>query len=114
MEPGQGSTQQIPSSVSKIAGRRGQAKLRTHEKFTFGERRIRATLPSTNLRDKNGNPPADGQRGEAEYALPDKAAMMAHLEQHMGDEPQPQQGGDDEQDGAQPQPQPQAGPQPVQ
>jgi hypothetical protein len=35
----------------------------------------------------------DGQRGEAEYSLADKKAMLAHMEQHMGDQPQ---GGDEE------------------
>jgi hypothetical protein len=40
------------------------------------------------LRDKDGNPPTDGQHGEAEYALNNPQELMAHMQQHMGDEPE--------------------------
>lgn len=41
------------------------------------------------LVDDQGNPPDDGQSPEAEYSLPDHAALMAHVQDHMGpQEPQ--------------------------
>ena len=41
------------------------------------------------LRDKDGNPPTDGQRSEAEYALNNPQELMAHMQQHMGDGQEP-------------------------
>jgi hypothetical protein len=60
------------------------------------------------LRDKNGNPPQDGQRGDAEYSLGNAKALLEHVQQHMGAPPQQ---GDDEQEQA---PQPDAAPTPGQ
>lgn len=78
----------------QILGGKGK-KLHTHE-VHLRRAQKGAYIARHELRDKAGNPPQDGQRGEAEYALPDKAAMLAHMQQHMGDEPQ---GGDDEEEG---------------
>lgn len=85
----------VPESAKKILGGKGK-KLHSHEvsvRRTDGK----GYIAKHQLRDKRGNPPSDGQRGEAEYALPDKAAMLAHLEQHMGD----QEPDDDEAQGPQ-------------
>lgn len=70
--------------ASKILGGKGK-KLRTHE-IHLRRTKNNGYIARHELRDKNGNPPQDGQRGEAEYALPDKAAMLAHMAQHLGDE----------------------------
>lgn len=42
------------------------------------------------LADADGNPPQDGQRAEMEYALPDKAALLAHVDEHMGPDGPPE------------------------
>lgn len=69
--------------VKRILGGRGK-KLHSHEVH------LRRTdnggyVAKHDLRDRQGHPPSDGQRGEAEYSLADKAAMLAHMDQHMGD-----------------------------
>jgi hypothetical protein len=81
------------SPASKILGGKGK-KLHTHE-VHLRRTKNKGYIARHELRDKSGNPPQDGQRGEAEYALPDKAAMLAHIMQHMGDE---QQQPDDEEE----------------
>jgi hypothetical protein len=85
-------------SAKNILGGKGK-QLHTHE-IHLRRTKNKGYIARHELRDKAGNPPQDGQRGEAEYALADKAAMMAHLEQHMGDQPQ----GDDEEQAAPPTP----------
>lgn len=86
--------------VKRILGGRGK-KLHSHE-VHLRRTDNGAYVARHDLRDNRGNPPMDGQRGEAEYALADKAAMLEHMSQHMGDtepdddeaqepqEPQPQ------------------------
>jgi len=74
------------SNVDKILGGNGK-KLHAHEI------RIRRTaekgkyIAVHQLRDKHGNMPNDGQRAEAEYPLSSPEEMIAHLQQHMGNEP---------------------------
>lgn len=75
------------SPAAKILGGKGK-KLHTHE-VHLRRTKNAGYIARHELRDKQGNPPQDGQRGEAEYALPDKAAMLAHMAQHMGDQQQP-------------------------
>jgi hypothetical protein len=36
------------------------------------------------LRDRNGQPPNDGQSDSAEYGLADQAALAEHIGQHFG------------------------------
>ena len=73
-------------TVKKLLGGAGKA-LHSHE-IHLRRTDNKGFIAHHQLRDKHGNPPSDGQRSEAEYALPDKAAMLAHLEQHMGDMPE--------------------------
>lgn len=47
------------------------------------------------MADADGNPPSDGQRGDMEYALPDKAALLAHVDEHMGDSQEPAEPADE-------------------
>jgi len=69
--------------VKRILGGRGK-KLHSHE-VHLRRTDNKGYVAKHQLRDSQGNPPQDGQRSEAEYALPDKAAMLAHMEQHMGE-----------------------------
>lgn len=75
----------MPSAAKQILGGAGK-NLHTHEVHV---RRTdnKGYIARHDLRDKNGKAPMDGQRSEAEYSLPDKAALMAHMQQHLGDEP---------------------------
>ena len=103
MAAGQGVSEKIPVSVNKLLGGKG-SKLHSHEVH------LRRTdnggyVAHHQLRDKHGSLPSDGQRSEAEYALADKAAMLAHIEQHMTDAP-----GQDDDEEQQPQGAPQQGP----
>jgi hypothetical protein len=50
------------------------------------------------MRDKQGNPPVDGQRGSLEMQHPDMAALQAAVQQHMQQNPQGQPQTDDDQD----------------
>jgi hypothetical protein len=79
-------TPQSSDAAKSILGGKGK-QLHTHE-IHLRRTRNKGYIARHELRDKAGNPPQDGQRGEAEYSLADKKAMLAHLEQHMGDEPQ--------------------------
>lgn len=101
--------EQGTSALSKILGGAGK-KLHTHE-IHVRRTKNKGYIAKHDLRDKDGNPPKDGQRGEAEYALANKDAMLQHIAQHMGDDAQPQQGEDEQEPQAQPQAaQPQASP----
>ena len=40
------------------------------------------------LADENGQPPTDGQSSTAEYPIADQAGLMAHVQEHMGDDAQ--------------------------
>lgn len=75
---------QMPDVAKKILGGKGK-KLHTHE-VHLRRTKNKGYIARHDLRDKQGNPPMDGQRGDAEYSLPDKAAMLAHMQEHMGDE----------------------------
>lgn len=75
---------EMPSAARKILGGKGK-KLHSHEvsvRRTDGK----GYIAKHQLRDSKGNLPQDGQRSEAEYALPDKEAMLAHMQQHLGDQ----------------------------
>jgi len=76
----------LAPEVSKILGSKGK-KLSAHE---IHVRRAQkgAFIAKHLLRDKDGNHPVDGQRGEAEYALSNADELMSHIKEHLGAEPQ--------------------------
>lgn len=96
----QGLSATMPAAAKKVLGGAG-SKLHSHE-VHLRRTDNKGYIAKHQLRDKHGNPPQDGQRSEAEYALPNKAAMLAHLEQTMGNDPQQD---DEEPGGAQGAPQ---------
>lgn len=68
---------EAPEAVRHALGGKG-AKLHTHELH------IRATdngryVVKHHLRDRNGNPPTDGQRTEAEHSLNSPEELAAHV-----------------------------------
>ena len=73
--------------VSKILGGKGK-KLHAREVHVRRTAEKGKYIAVHKLTDKHGNPPTDGQRGEAEYPLSSPEEMIAHLQQHMGSEPQ--------------------------
>lgn len=90
-------------AAAKILGAKGK-KLHTHEIHVRRTAEKGKFIAKHDLRDNNGNPPQDGQRADAEYPLSSPQELMAHMQQHMGQEPEDQ---DDEQQ--QPQPNAQQG-----
>lgn len=83
----------IPDSARKALGGKGK-QLRAHEIHVRRTAEKGKYIARHMLRDKDGNPPTDGQHGEAEYALNSPQELMAHMEQHMGQGQEPDQ--DDE------------------
>lgn len=79
----QDSQQLAPAAAKAILGGKGK-KLHTHE-VNLRRTENKGYIATHQLRDKHGNPPMDGQRGSKEYSLNDKKAMLAHMEQHMGE-----------------------------
>jgi hypothetical protein len=59
-------------------------------------------ISKTDLRDKNGHPPTDGQKDHAEHAHSNIKELLAHVEQTMSQ--QPPTGDDEQQEAAAPQP----------
>lgn len=80
------------SDVRKILGGKGK-KLHAHEVHIRRTAEKGKYIAVHKLRDKQGNMPTDGQRGEAEYPLSSPEEMLAHVQKHMQDF-------DDEDDGA--------------
>lgn len=80
---------QMPEAAAKVLGAKGK-KLRAHEIHVRRTAEKGKFIARHDLRDKDGNPPMDGQRGEAEYPLTSPQELIAHMQQHMGAE------GDDE------------------
>jgi hypothetical protein len=83
----------MPDAAAKVLGGKGK-KLHTHEIHIRRTAEKGKFIANHDLRDKNGNPPQDGQRSSAEYPLSSPQELMAHVQQHMGQEPD-----DDEQEG---------------
>lgn len=71
-------------SAKKLLGAAGK-KLHTHEIHIRRGSDKKGYIARHDLRTSQGQPPQDGQSADAEYPLADKAAMMAHVDQHMGD-----------------------------
>lgn len=75
------------SAASAILGSKGE-KLHTHEMH------IRRTdnkgfVAKHDLRNEHGQHPQDGQKSDAEYALANKKALLAHIDQAIPDEEEP-------------------------
>ena len=82
----------VPDSAKAILGGKGK-KLHAHEIQVRRTAEKGKFIARHVLRDKDGNPPMDGQRSEAEYPLSSPQELMAHMDQHMAqpeedDEPQ--------------------------
>lgn len=80
----------MPDAAAKVLASKGQ-KLQAHEIHVRRTAAKGKYIAKHVLRDKNGNPPSDGQRGEKEYPLASKQELMAHMEQHMGDDDEQQE-----------------------
>jgi hypothetical protein len=71
----------LPESAHKVLGSKG-AKLHTHE-FNIRHADNGGYITRHELRDKNGNHPADGQKSAMEMQHPDMAALQEAVAQHM-------------------------------
>jgi hypothetical protein len=67
----------------RLLGEEG-AELHTHE-VHIRRAHNKGFIARHDMRDREGHPPTDGQASEREYVLANKAAMLAHLDQHMSD-----------------------------
>jgi hypothetical protein len=80
------------ASAAKVLSSKGQ-KLHTHGMHI--RRTKNGYIAKHELRDSKGNPPQDGQSGDAEYNVANPAELAQHVAQHMGpvepDEQEPQQ-----------------------
>ena len=83
------------SGVQKILGGKGK-KLTAHEVHIRRTAEKGKYIAKHVLRDKDGNPPMDGQRGEAEYSLGSPQELMSHMQTHMGSEPDQEPDGDEQ------------------
>ena len=76
-------------SAGKVLASKGK-KLHTHDMHI--RRTKNGYVAKHSLRDSKGNPPQDGQSGEAEYNVGNPAELAAHVSEHMGavepDDPQ--------------------------
>lgn len=74
-------------AAAKILGSKGK-QLHPHEIHVRRTAEKGKFIAKHDLRDKNGNPPMDGQRDQAEYALNSPQEMLAHMQQHLGQQPE--------------------------
>jgi hypothetical protein len=65
-------------------------KLKTHEIHL--RRTENGYVAKHILRDHNGNPPDDGQRGEKEYNFDSLANLASHFAEHMPENAAPDEG----------------------
>jgi hypothetical protein len=79
-------------AAAKVLGHMGK-RLRTHEIHL--RRAENGYIAKHLLRDKEGNPPSDGQRAEREYTFDSLSNLAAHYAEHM-----PEKEGSDEDEGA--------------
>jgi hypothetical protein len=70
-------------AAAKILGGKGK-KLKAHE-IHLRRTANKGYIAKHIMRDRDGNPPMDGQRGELEYALADHDAMLKHVDEHYND-----------------------------
>jgi hypothetical protein len=78
----------MPDAAAKVLGAKGK-KLRPHEIHIRRTAEKGKFIAKHVLRDKDGNPPMDGQRSEAEYSLSSPQELMAHMQGHMGQDQEP-------------------------
>jgi len=78
--------QEATNTVKKMLGGKGK-KLAAHEVHIRRTAEKGKYIARHILKDKQGNLPVDGQRSEAEYSLGSPEEMIAHLQQHLGSEP---------------------------
>jgi hypothetical protein len=68
-------------SAAKVLSSKGK-KLHTHGMHL--RRTANGYIAKHELADSKGQPPQDGQSGEAEYNVANPAELAAHVQQHMG------------------------------
>ena len=68
-------------AAEQILGGKG-SKLSTHG-MHISRTDNKKYLVRHELRDKQGNPPTDGQRAEATHSLNSPEELLAHVQQHM-------------------------------
>ena len=85
-------------AAARVLGHMGK-KLKTHEIHV--RRSENGYIAKHLMRDKDGNSPTDGQRGEKEFNIDNVAQLASHMAEHMPDKQEP-----DEDDQAQAAPQP--------
>ena len=83
----------MTKDATAALGGKGKRKLHTHQ-MTIRKTANGGFIAQHQMADANGMPPPDASQAQ-EYALSDKAALMAHIDQHMDDgagDDQPQDG----------------------
>jgi hypothetical protein len=75
----------MPDAAAKVLGAKGK-KLRAHEVHVRRTAEKGKFIARHDLRDKHGNPPMDGQRGEAEYPITSAKELLDHIQKHLGEE----------------------------
>ena len=68
-------------AAAKILSSKGQ---KLHTEGMHLRRTKNGYIAKHELRDSKGNPPQDGQNGNAEYNIANPAELAAHVQQHMG------------------------------
>ena len=69
------------ASAAKVLSAKGK---KLHAEGMHLRRTKNGYIAKHELRDSKGNPPTDGQSGEAEYNIGNPAELAAHVAQHMG------------------------------
>jgi hypothetical protein len=69
------------ASAAKVLSSKGK-KLHTHSMNI--RRTENGYVAKHELRDSKGQPPSDGQSGDAEYNVANPAELAQHVQQHMG------------------------------
>ena len=86
-----------------MLGAKGK-RLRTHT-MNISRTDNKGYIATHELRDRDGNPPMDGQRSQKVYGLKDHNELAAHVAKHMGPPPPPEPD-EDEEEGPPPPPPP--------
>jgi hypothetical protein len=84
-------------------------KLRTHS-MQIDRTDNKGFIATHQLRDRDGNPPSDGQRSQKVYGIPTHEELAAHVIKHLGPPQPPEPPDEDDEPG--PPPPPQAAPPP--
>lgn len=81
-----GTTLESVAGAAKMLGAKGK-KLHTHS-MNVARTDNKGFIATHELRDRNGNPPTDGQRSQKIYSLKNHAELAAHVAKHLGDAPE--------------------------